>query len=120
MRFFTSDTHFGHKNIINLCNRPFDDVTHMNEMLVVNWNKVIGQDDTVYHHGDVALGTIHESLQYIKRLNGTKIQIIGNHDRNFSLAKRSGGLEPIEWDEASVLKAPKPAVEDDSTGVVAH
>jgi ATP-dependent Lon protease len=28
--------------------------------------------------------------------------------------------EPIEWDEASVLKAPKPAVEDDSTGVVAH
>lgn len=28
--------------------------------------------------------------------------------------------EPIEWDEASVLKGPKPAVEDDSTGVVAH
>ncbi len=28
--------------------------------------------------------------------------------------------EPIEWDEASVLKGPKPTVEDDSTGVVAH
>jgi ATP-dependent Lon protease len=28
--------------------------------------------------------------------------------------------EPIEWDEATVLKGPKPAVEDDSTGVVAH
>ncbi|MBM1172742.1 endopeptidase La [Microvirga arabica] len=28
--------------------------------------------------------------------------------------------EPIEWDEASVLKGPKPAVEDDSAGVVAH
>jgi ATP-dependent Lon protease len=28
--------------------------------------------------------------------------------------------EPIEWDEASVPKGPKPAVEDDSTGVVAH
>ncbi|MBD2746800.1 endopeptidase La [Microvirga sp. BT688] len=28
--------------------------------------------------------------------------------------------ERIEWDEASVLKNPKPAVEDDSTGVVAH
>ncbi|MBJ6126051.1 endopeptidase La [Microvirga splendida] len=28
--------------------------------------------------------------------------------------------EPIEWDEASVLKAPKPVVEDDSTGLVAH
>jgi ATP-dependent Lon protease len=28
--------------------------------------------------------------------------------------------EPIEWDEASVLKGTKPPVEDDSTGVVAH
>jgi len=28
--------------------------------------------------------------------------------------------EPIEWDEATVLKGPKPAVDDDSTGVVAH
>jgi ATP-dependent Lon protease len=28
--------------------------------------------------------------------------------------------EPIEWDEASVLKGPKPSVEDDSAGVIAH
>jgi ATP-dependent Lon protease len=28
--------------------------------------------------------------------------------------------ERIEWDEASVLKGPKPPVEDDATGVVAH
>jgi len=28
--------------------------------------------------------------------------------------------EPIEWDEASVLKNPKPGVEDDAAGVVAH
>ncbi|MGO4386317.1 endopeptidase La [Microvirga sp. 2YAF29] len=27
---------------------------------------------------------------------------------------------PIEWDEASILKSPKPAVEDDAAGVVAH
>lgn len=38
--FFTSDTHFGHANIINLCNRPFKDVNHMNDMLVENWNSV--------------------------------------------------------------------------------
>lgn len=36
--FFTSDTHFGHANIINLCKRPFRDVNHMNDMLVENWN----------------------------------------------------------------------------------
>lgn len=99
MRRFTSDTHFGHRNIINLSNRPFNDVTHMNEMLVVNWNTVVCPDETVFHLGDVALGPIRESLQYIKRLNGTKFQIVGNHDRNFYLAKRSGGLEPYEWDD---------------------
>lgn len=32
--FFTSDTHFGHANIINLCKRPFKDINHMNDMLV--------------------------------------------------------------------------------------
>lgn len=54
--FFTSDTHFGHANIINLCNRPFKDVNHMNDMLVENWNSVVSDDDTVFHLGDFALG----------------------------------------------------------------
>lgn len=54
--FFTSDTHFGHANIINLCNRPFKDVNHMNNMLVENWNSVVSDDDTVFHLGDFALG----------------------------------------------------------------
>lgn len=42
--FFTSDTHFGHANIINLCKRPFRDVNHMNDMLVENWNNVVIDD----------------------------------------------------------------------------
>ena len=39
--FFTSDTHFGHANIIRLCNRPFQNVEEMNEVLIENWNKVV-------------------------------------------------------------------------------
>lgn len=97
--FFTSDTHFGHANIINLSNRPFADVQEMNEALVANWNSVVGPDDFVYHLGDVALGPIRDSLEYIRRLNGYKMLIIGNHDRNFRLGKRSGGLEPEQWDD---------------------
>lgn len=97
--FFTSDTHFGHARIIELSNRPFKDVTHMNETIVKNWNDVVSPDDTVFHLGDVALGPIRESLEYIRRLNGRKIMVIGNHDRNFSEAKRSGGLEPEEWND---------------------
>lgn len=81
--YFTSDTHFGHKRIIELCNRPFSDVTHMNEMLVHNWNALVRPDDTVYHLGDVALGPIEDSLRYIGRLNGNIKLVVGNHDRMF-------------------------------------
>ena len=96
--FFTSDTHFGHKNIIHLAERPFKDVQEMNEMLVKNWNDTVSPNDTVFHLGDVALGPIRESLEYIRRLNGDIRLVIGNHDRNFRLGKRSGGLEPEQWD----------------------
>jgi calcineurin-like phosphoesterase family protein len=82
--FFTSDTHFGHARIIELCNRPFRDVQHMNEMLIKNWNDTVGPSDTVYHMGDVALGSIAESLPLVSRLNGYKILVPGNHDRIFS------------------------------------
>ena len=34
--FFTSDTHFNHTNIIRSCNRPFKDVSHMNETIIAN------------------------------------------------------------------------------------
>ena len=34
--FFTSDTHFNHANIIRFCNRPFKDVSHMNEAIISN------------------------------------------------------------------------------------
>lgn len=78
MNFYTSDSHFGHANIIKFCNRPFKDVNHMNEALTANWNAVIGPDDTVYHMGDFAMGKPHS---YAKRLNGKKILILGNHDR---------------------------------------
>jgi calcineurin-like phosphoesterase family protein len=103
--FFTSDTHFGHKNIIRLSNRPFKatknqtDIEVMNEAIVKNWNATVSPEDTVYHLGDVALGPIDESLAIIARLNGTKVLVTGNHDRNFRGGRRSASLEPAEWDE---------------------
>lgn len=83
MRFFTSDTHFGHKRIIELCNRPFNDVHHMNEMLIANWNDMVAPGDTVYHLGDVALGPWVEWHNILTRLNGYKILVVGNHERIF-------------------------------------
>ena len=41
--YFTSDTHFYHSNIIGFCKRPFKNVEDMNETLIENWNRVVGQ-----------------------------------------------------------------------------
>lgn len=81
--FFTSDTHFGHARIIELCDRPFIDVDHMNTEIVRRWNEVVSPDDIVFHLGDVALGEIDKSLAIVSRLNGYKILVNGNHDRPF-------------------------------------
>lgn len=79
--FFTSDTHFGHANIIRFCNRPFKNVEEMDEVLIENWNQVVSEDDTVFHLGDFAFGGSNVWKSIIPRLNGHINLIIGNHDR---------------------------------------
>lgn len=78
--FFTSDTHFGHRHIIEFCHRPFDNVEEMNETLIKNWNEVVKPNDTVYHLGDFALGGSKVWNGILERLNGKKHLIMGNHD----------------------------------------
>ena len=81
--FFTSDTHFGHANIIKYCARPFASVQEMNRELIARWNAVVGPRDTVYHLGDFAFGKASEAPTFLRKLNGAKkILIRGNHDRN--------------------------------------
>ena len=81
MIYFISDTHFNHKNIIKYCNRPFDSVEEMNNIIIKNWNKVILPNDIIYHLGDFALGNKELSLSIIHKLNGNKFLIRGNHDK---------------------------------------
>ena len=75
--FFTGCTHFGHKKIIQLADRPFESVEEMDAVLIERWNKKVKKSDTVYHLGDVTFG---DMANYIPTLNGRKILIRGNHD----------------------------------------
>jgi calcineurin-like phosphoesterase family protein len=83
-KWFISDTHFFHENIIQFCGRPFANAELMNEALVANWNSVVGPNDYVYHLGDVACGyssfTNRELSELLHSLNGRKRLIVGNHD----------------------------------------
>lgn len=87
--FFTSDNHFDHNNIIQFCDRPFEDITHMRYELIRNWNRTVGRDDTVYVLGDFAMGRITDSLPIASMLNGHKRLILGNHDRPFPTNKNT-------------------------------
>jgi calcineurin-like phosphoesterase family protein len=80
-RWFTSDLHLGHGNIIDYCDRPFADVDAMDRGLVERWNETVSGGDEVWVLGDVAMGRVDQSLLLVGRLAGTKLLIPGNHDR---------------------------------------
>ncbi len=94
MIYFTSDTHFLHKNILKYSNRPFASVEEMNEALIEKWNAVVEPGDTIYHLGDFGLGNVNKLREIMNRLNGNKRYIIGNHDSG-DLLKKIG--ESCEW-----------------------
>lgn len=78
--WFTSDTHFGHENIISLSDRPFSTITQMNEALIDNWNSRVKTSDRVFFLGDFCFRGSQSFHSYYDRLNGEKIMIKGNHD----------------------------------------
>lgn len=87
--FFTSDTHFGHANIIKYCNRPFASVEEMNEGIIQKWNAVVSPGDVVYHLGDFAMGH-KDNVNIRKRLNGKVILVKGNHDKKDAVHLAAG------------------------------
>lgn len=82
--WFISDTHWGHKNIIQYSNRPFASVEEMNEKLIDNWNRNVKTGDTVYHLGDFSFQSYKEFVPTLLRLHGNIHVVLGNHDQNIT------------------------------------
>lgn len=78
--YFTSDTHFGHKNIIKYSQRPFADIQDMDENLIKNWNAIVSDNDTIWHLGDFAFMNSVQFETLLSRLNGHINIVLGNHD----------------------------------------
>lgn len=81
MLFFTADQHYGHRNIIKYCNRPFSSVEEMNEVIIERHNEIVGIHDEVIHAGDFTLNKQQYAEKIIKRLNGRHVFIRGSHDK---------------------------------------
>lgn len=92
MLFFTADQHFGHKNIIKYCNRPFESVEEMDQVIIDRFNEVVSEGDEVIHVGDLTLARGKQVSRYVDRLNGRNTFLKGSHD--YWQAKASRGLFP--------------------------
>jgi len=82
--FFISDPHFSHQNICKFLRddgtklRPFESAEEMDEAMIKNWNEVVRPQDKIYVNGDVCMKD--KELEILKRLNGHKRLVRGNHD----------------------------------------
>jgi len=85
--FFTADSHYGHKNIMNFSERPFITVETMDDALIRNWNSVVPTDGIVFHLGDFSFHNAQHSKWILGQLNGRIILIKGNHDKCTSYFK---------------------------------
>lgn len=103
-RFWTSDWHLNHGNIIEFVPRPFwkaasffegetpgidgvpratevPDTDAMNKTLIDNFNDMVGVGDEAWFVGDVAMGKRSESLPLFKQLKCRNLFLVpGNHD----------------------------------------
>ena len=101
MIYFTADCHFGHKNIIEYCERPFDNVHIMDQVMFDRINETVGVDDTLYILGDFCYKG-KEPKEYLSRISCQDVHLIlGNHDKrsdyidNMSAARIDVGFTSV-------------------------
>jgi calcineurin-like phosphoesterase family protein len=95
-----SDHHFGHTNSwekFKLADgsplRPFTSTEEMDETMIERHNAKVKTGDTVYFLGDVVINKKY--LELVKRMNGRKILVRGNHDIFNDEDYRAVGFEQI-------------------------
>lgn len=79
-RFYISDLHIGHDNILKYDNRPFKNADEMEDEIVRRWNNVVCAEDIVYVLGDMCWKVERKWIDFVSRLNGNIVLIKGNHD----------------------------------------
>lgn len=86
--WLTTDTHFGHRKLIDKGFRPHD----YESRIITNWNNHISPIDHVIHLGDLFCGDDDKIASIINMLNGTKCLVRGNHDNKSRSWYRQNGF----------------------------
>ncbi len=90
--WFTSDTHYGHKNICrgttswtdaDRLTRDFKTLEQMNAAIVDNINAYVQQDDILFHLGDWSFGGLHNVIAFRNQIVCQNVHLVlGNHDQH--------------------------------------
>lgn len=83
MIWFTSDTHFGHENVLKFTDRPWETIQQMNSVIVANINARVGMNDELYILGDFSFKmTAQDAYGLRKKITCKKVHLVpGNHDK---------------------------------------
>lgn len=80
MIWITADEHYGHRNILRYCDRPFDGVRDMDGSMILRFRELVSAGDTTYHVGDFCLAPADYGRRILDGLPGRHILVRGNHD----------------------------------------
>lgn len=94
-KWFCSDHHYGHKNVIKLCNRPFNDLHSMHRTMTQRHNEKVGKNDICFFVGDFAFANAKDTKKYLDQLNGRKILVAGNHDKMGDIGYMTAGFDLV-------------------------
>lgn len=86
MIWFTSDTHFGHANVLNFTDRPFEGIAQMDRALVDSINDRVASTDDLYILGDFSYRmTALEAAALREKICCRKVHLLpGNHDKDWT------------------------------------
>lgn len=79
-KYYISDLHLGHENVILFDDRPFKSLDDMQETIIKNWNSKVQHQDDVYILGDLFWDN-SVAPDVLPKLKGHLHLILGNHDR---------------------------------------
>ena len=108
MIWFTSDTHFGHENVLRLADRPWSTVAQMNDDMVASINGKVAVDDELYILGDFSFKmTVQDAHELRKSIACRRVHLLlGNHDKDWT----QPAVADAFIQDFSLLAAQRPAL----------
>lgn len=112
MKWFTSDWHLGHENVMRFSDRPFGSINEMNEKIINNMLEACQPGDELFFLGDLAWRRYAFDAFFERWPKNVNFHwILGNHDKNW---------QPFKKQCASIGDMKKTKIGDNNVVIMCH